>query len=189
MVTGEGCSMPDELAELLDTAIYKEIATQAFYEAGQTSPTSDPGYVTKTTPEGARTPINPIAIAIAAGATFVARGFAGDIEHLAGLIKLGIKHKGFALIDILQPCVTFNHQNTFSWYRERVYKLVDDYNPSDKLAAFEKAQEWGDRIPIGVIYRVERPTFEEQISALTRGTLVKQKLDPMKVEPLLDDFM
>ena len=156
---------------------------------GQASPTSDQGFITKTTPYGASPPVNPIALAIAAGASFVARSFAGDVDHLTQVIKMGIKHKGFALIDILQPCVTFNHQNTFSWYRERVYKLGGDYNPSDKLAAFEKAQEWGDRIPLGVIYRVERPTFEEQIPVLNKGPLVKQKLEPMKVEPLLDEFI
>ncbi len=156
---------------------------------GQASPTSDQGFITKTTPYGASPPVNPIALAIAAGASFVARSFAGDVDHLAQVIKMGIKHNGFALIDILQPCVTFNHQNTFSWYRERVYKLGEDYDPSDKLASFEKAQEWGDRIPLGVIYRVEHPTFEEQIPVLSKGPLVKQKLEPMKVEPLLDEFI
>ena len=155
---------------------------------GQASPTSDSGYVTKTTPEGAATPVNPVALAIAAGASFVGRGFAGDIDHLAQLIKLGIKHKGFALIDILQPCPTFNHRNTFSWYRERVYKLGEDYDPGSRLAAFEKAQEWGNRIPLGVIYRVQRPTFEEQW-ALTKVPLVRQKLEPMKAEGLLDEFI
>jgi len=155
---------------------------------GQTSPTSDPGFVTKTTPYGAPPPINPIAVAIVAGATFVARGFAGDVEHLAKLIKKGIQHQGFALIDILQPCVSFNHKNTYSWYRERVYQLGEDYDPSDQLVALEKAQEWGDRIPIGVIYRVQRPTFEEQIPALKKGPLVSQKLEPVKVGRLLDEF-
>ena len=91
---------------------------------GQASPTSDQGFVTKTTPEGAVTPINPIALAIGAGAGFVARAFAGDVGYLASLIKMGIRYKGFALIDILQPCVVFNHKNTYSWYRERVYKLA-----------------------------------------------------------------
>jgi 2-oxoglutarate ferredoxin oxidoreductase subunit beta len=156
---------------------------------GQTSPTSDLGFVTKTTPYGASPPINPIAIAIVTGATFVARGFAGDVDHLAGLIKRGIQHRGFALIDILQPCVSFNHKNTYSWYRERVYKLGDDYDPSDRPGAIEKAQEWGDRIPIGVIYRVSRPTFEEQIPALSKGPLVSQKLEPTKVEGLLKEFL
>ena len=157
---------------------------------GQASPTSDLGFITKTTPQGAYDPVNPMTIAIAAEGTFIARGFAGDPEHLAGLIKKGIQHRGFALIDILQPCVTFNHKNTYAWYRERVYKLEESsYDPASKLAAFEKAQEWGDRIPIGVIYKKERATFEEQLPALSKGTLVRQIIDPAKVERLLEEFL
>jgi 2-oxoglutarate ferredoxin oxidoreductase subunit beta len=155
---------------------------------GQASPTSDLGFITKTTPYGASPPVNPIALAIAVGATFVARGFAGDVDHLAGLIKSGVQHRGFALIDILQPCVSFNHKNTYSWYRQRVYKLGEDYDPSDRPGAWEKAQEWGDRIPIGLIYQVSRPTFEEQIPALKKGPLISQKLKPEKFESLLDEF-
>jgi len=157
---------------------------------GQASPTSDPGFVTKTTPGGAPTPMNPMTLAIALEGTFVARGFAGDVEHLTGLISSAIRHKGFALVDVLQPCVVFNRKNTFAWYRERVYKLDDsEYDPGNKSAAFEKAQEWGDRIPIGVIYRGERPTFEEQLPALNSGPLVRAALDPGHVAGLLDGFM
>jgi 2-oxoglutarate ferredoxin oxidoreductase subunit beta len=156
---------------------------------GQTSPTSDPGFVTKTTPYGASPPINPIALAIAGGATFVARGFAGDIDHLTEIIKGGLQHRGFALVDILQPCVSFNHKNTYSWYRERIYKLGEDYNPSHRPGALEKAQEWGDKIPVGVIYQVASPTFEEQIPALKRRPLVSQKLEPAEAERLLDEFL
>ena len=157
---------------------------------GQASPTSDFGFVTKTTPQGAEIPLNPIALAIASDASFVGRSFAGDIEHLSGLIRLGIEHKGFALIDVLQPCVVFNHKNTYAWYRERVYNLEENgYDPGNKMAAFEKAQEWGDRIPIGVIYRKERATFEERLPALTRGPLARRRLDPMQAEKLLDEFM
>jgi len=157
---------------------------------GQASPTSDPGFVTKTTPHGADIPINPIALAIAAGATFVSRGFAGDIDHLSQLIMRGIQHRGFALIDVLQPCVSFNHKNTHAWYRERVYKLEENgYEPSDKIVAFEKAQEWGDKIPIGVIYKEERATYEERLSTLKRGPLVWRKLDPLQAEKLLVEFL
>ena len=157
---------------------------------GQASPTSDPGFVTKTTPQGAYNPIHPLTIAIAADGSFVARGFAGDTEHLSGLIKKGIQHRGFALIDILQPCVTFNRKNTFAWYKERVYKLDESgYDPGNKTAAFEKAQEWGDRIPIGVIYRKERATFEEGLPALAKGPLVRHNIEPTKVEKLLAEFL
>lgn len=156
---------------------------------GQASPTSDMGYVAKTTLEGAPSPVNPLALAVAAGAGFVARSFAGDTNHLTEMIKRGIRHRGFALIDILQPCVTFNHVNTWDWYRQRVYKLEAGYNPADKAAAFNKAQEWGDRIPIGVIYEQARPTFEEQLPALKEGPLVKQKTEPASVERLINEFM
>jgi 2-oxoglutarate ferredoxin oxidoreductase subunit beta len=158
---------------------------------GQASPTSDQGFVTKTTPYGATAPINPMALAIVSGASFVSRGFAGDVEHLASLIQKGIAHKGFALVDVLQPCVTFNHKNTYSWYQDRVYKLEDEtgYDPTDKIAALDKAQEWGERIPIGVIYQKELPTFEEQLPALRKGVLVKQKIEPRQAEELLKEFL
>ena len=157
---------------------------------GQASPTSDVGFITKTTPYGATSPVNPIALAIVSGASFVSRGFAGDIDHLSHLIKKGITHRGFALIDILQPCVSFNHKNTFQWYRERVYKLEDEkYDPSDKKAALEKALVWGERIPIGIIYDENLPVYEDQLPALSDGPLVKQKIDPRRVEKLLAEFM
>ena len=156
---------------------------------GQASPTSDFGFITKTTPQGADLPLNPIALAIVAGATFVARGFAGDIQHLSQLIIQGIQHRGFALIDILQPCPTFNHQNTFAWFRERVYKLDGgEHDPTDRRAALDRAQEWGERIPIGVVYRGERATFEERLPGLARGPLVDRDLDPMEAEKLLVEF-
>jgi len=157
---------------------------------GQASPTSDLGFVTRTTPQGASQPLNPLALALASDVSFLARGFAGDVEHLSGLLKMGIEHHGFSLIDILQPCVSFNHRNTFQWYRERVYKLEDEgYDPGNKIEAFARAQEWGDRIPIGLIYREERPVYEEQIPALKEGPLVKQKIDPLQFEDLIDEFI
>ena len=158
---------------------------------GQASPTSDPGFVTRTTPDGASNPVNPIALAIVAGASFVGRGFAGDIEHLASLLKMGINHRGFALIDILQPCVSFNHKNTFQWYQERVYDITKagGYDPGDRKAALEKALEWGERIPIGLIYREELPVYEDQLPALRQGPLVTQQIDPRRAESLFAEFL
>jgi len=157
---------------------------------GQASPTSDKDYVTKTTPHGAPMPVNPMALAVAGGASFVARGFAGDTEQLSEIIKAGITHKGFALIDILQPCVSFNRRNTFSWYKQRVYKIdTAKHDPKDKMQAFAIAQEWGDRIPTGVIYREERATFEELLPVLKTGGLVKQIIEPERVEALLETFL
>lgn len=158
---------------------------------GQASPTSDQGFVTKTTPQGSWMPVNPIALALVAGASFIARGFAGDVKHLTSLIKQGITHNGFALIDILQPCVSFNHRNTYSWYQERVYKLDQDtsYISNNIMAAFEKAQEWEDRIPIGIIYQAQLPVFENQLPALSKGSLVGQAINPKITEKLLDEFI
>jgi len=157
---------------------------------GQASPTSDMGFVTRTTPQGAIQSLNPLALALASDVSFLARGFAGEIEHLATLLKMGIEHQGFSLIDILQPCVSFNYKNTYQWYRERVYKLEDQtYDLSDKLNAFKKAQEWGDRIPIGVIYKEERQVYEKQLPALKKMILARQKIDPLLFETLLDEFI
>ena len=157
---------------------------------GQASPTSDLGFTTKLNPDGAWVPLRPLAMAVALDGSFVARGFAGDPEHLAKLIQQGIQHKGFALIEVLQPCPSFNRRNTFQWYTQRVYKLEEEtgYDPGDRVAALNKALEWGDRIPIGVIYRKERPTFEEYIGVAGKTPLVKQKIDPLQFAELINEF-
>jgi 2-oxoglutarate/2-oxoacid ferredoxin oxidoreductase subunit beta len=131
---------------------------------GQASPTTEKGYITKVQSRGVATqPLRPLRLAIALGCGFVARGFSGDADHLAGLIVEAINHKGFSLIDVLQPCVSFNKLNTLAWYKERVYTLEQKtgYDSTDIVAAFNKAGEWGETIPIGIIYRHEGPTFEE----------------------------
>ena len=158
---------------------------------GQTSPTSELGYISKTTPMGSlNPPMNPLLLAIASDCGFAARGFAGDIPHLANLIREGILHKGFALIDILQPCVSFNRVNTFQWYASRVYKIDDEagYDPNDSMAALQKAQEWGERIPIGIIYRTERPTRDEQEPAIKEVSLVKQRIQRAVLENIFEAF-
>ncbi len=159
---------------------------------GQASPTSDKGFIGKTTPRGVISqPLNPIALAIALGATFVARGYSARIPHLVNLIVEGIEHNGFALIDVLQPCVSFNYQNTYAWYNSRVYDLEEEegYDPRNQLMSYKKAQEWGEKIPIGVIYRSDRMSFESQISALRSGTLVRQGHDPLRITGLLEEFI
>jgi len=99
---------------------------------------------------------------LAVGAGFVARGFSQETDHLADLILSGINYKGFALIDVLQPCVTFNKKNTYEWYSQRVYKLDASYKSTDLSIAFQKSLEWGDRIPIGILYNVSKPTYEQK---------------------------
>ncbi len=140
---------------------------------GQVSPTSRVGMKTKSTPFGSvEGPINPIALALAAGATFVARGFTGDQKHLTDLIKLGLEHKGFSFIDIFSPCVTYNHDNTYPWFKQRVKKLEDDpaYDASNLQQAFEKAQLWGDEIPTGRFFqRTDLPSLDQAEPVLDTG--------------------
>src|SRR6266478_2964126 len=94
---------------------------------GQTSPTSRVGMKKKSMPFGnIEAPVNPISLALAAGATFVARGYSAEQKHLTELIKQGIEHPGFSFLDVFSPCVTYNHDNTYQWFRPRVKKLEDD---------------------------------------------------------------
>lgn len=156
---------------------------------GQASPTSMEGMKTKAQPSGIFSEqLNPLALAVALDCSFVARGFSGDPSHLKELMKEAITHQGFALLDILQPCVTFNKINTYSWYRERLYHLEPEYNPEDRIKAFRKALEWGDRIPIGIIYRNKRPLFEDRISVIKSESLMKQPFEPSGLEKLLKEF-
>ncbi len=145
---------------------------------GQASPTTMKEMRTKSTPRGnVEMPLNPIALAQVCGATYVARGFSGDPNHMADLIAGGIQHKGFALIDVFSPCVTYNKLNTYPWFKKRVYKLEsEDHDPSDIRAAMERSYEWDDRIPIGLFYRDDQPTYEDSEPAYRQGALVKQDL-------------
>lgn len=160
---------------------------------GQVSPASPMGMVTKTTPKGnVEQPINPIALAISAGATYVARGASSDTKGMAALIAGGIKHNGFALVDVFSPCVTFNKLQTYEWLRKAVYKLEDGgHDPANLAAAYEKAHEWGDKIPIGLFWRTERPSFADEDATLkTGGPLAKRSVEITKEqkESLLAQF-
>ena len=147
---------------------------------GQTSPTSRVGMKTKSMPFGnIEAPVNPISLALAAGATFVARGYSGDQKHLTELIKQGIEHKGFSFLDVFSPCVTYNLDNTYQWYRPRVKRLEDDpaYDATEWTAAMEKSLLWGDEIPIGKFFeRTDVPTLHGAEPVLNEGPLVH--LDP-----------
>src|SRR5574337_1497487 len=145
---------------------------------GQPSPTTGEGTIAGNAPLGVISEqFNPMALAVALDCSFAARSFAGDPVHLKNMMKEAISHKGFALLDILQPCVTFNRINTYEWYRQRVYPLGAEYDPGDRVAAFTRAIEWGDRIPIGVIYRAHRPVYEERIPMITQEPLVRRRFD------------
>lgn len=157
---------------------------------GQASPTSDMHMVTRAQPHGViLEPFNPLTIALALNAGFVARGFSGNPEHLSMLIQEGIKHRGFSLIDILQPCVSFNHINTYQWYGDRVYELEKEgYISNNYMNAISKAREWGRRIPIGIFYKEEKPSFTDMIPTLKYGPLVNRMYSPEKLHGLLSQF-
>jgi len=140
---------------------------------GQVSPTSRLGMKTKSTPFGSvEGPINPISLALAAGATFVARAFSGEQKHLTDLIKQGLEHKGFSFIDVFSPCVTYNHDNTYPWFKQRVKKLEDDktYDASNWMMACERSQIWGEEIPIGKFFQsTDRPSLDQAEPVLDTG--------------------
>ena len=158
---------------------------------GQASPTADPGSVTPVQVEGnLNIPFNPVLMAIAAGAGFVARSFSGKPDHLREMMKQAIRFKGYAMVDILQPCVSFNKINTFAWYNQRVYELDGAYDNTDRAAAMIKSMEFGDRIPIGVLYQKEQPTFHEQHEVLRNGQILAgRKNDPALVRELMMEMV
>lgn len=168
---------------------------------GQYSPTTDLKEKNKASPTLiSEPPLNPLLLSLSAGATFVARGFAGDNRQEAELIIEAVKHKGFSLIDTLQPCLTFNHKNTFTWFYERVYKLKEEgHDPHSKDAALAKAEEWPlrqalkryekEKIPIGIFYQEERATFEEETPQISKTPLVKQELANINITSLLKNLM
>jgi 2-oxoglutarate ferredoxin oxidoreductase subunit beta len=155
---------------------------------GQASPTAAMGMKTKSTPNGnIEKPLNPLDFALAAGATFVARAFSGDAKHLQEMIKLGIQHKGFSFIDVFSPCVTYNKNNSYDYFRSRVYKLENN-DKSDLIGAYKLAQELGDKIPIGVLYQKEEKTYEDYDPIIANTSLVER--EPVKItEEHLAEFL
>lgn len=156
---------------------------------GQTSPTSDLGYKSKSTPMGnVEVPVNPMALGIVGGATFVARAFAGDVKHMKMVFARALKHNGFALVDVYQPCVTFNKVNTYDFFREKTYKLEDEaHNPADRGAAMVRAMDH-ERLAIGVFFEETRPTYEGMHPALAEGPLVRQDISNVDLTKALEEF-
>lgn len=148
---------------------------------GQVAPTARRGYKSKSTPQGIiEVGMNPLTLAISQGGTFVARGFAGDIPHLTQIMLDGLEHKGFSLIDVLQPCVTFNKVDTYKYYRERIFKLAEkNHAVSDRYAGYKMAElPETEGIPIGIFYRdTARPAYHEQVEVLEQRPLVKQAVN------------
>ena len=157
---------------------------------GQASPTSGMGQITEVQPQGTiNSQFNPLLVALALGAGFVARAFTGMKDQMAEIMSEAIKYKGYALVDILQPCVSFNKINTFQWYNKRVYKLENDYDSSKLTNAIQKSMEWGDKIPVGILYSQEKPTYHDKIDFLKEEiALIDREHDLKKVESYLSKF-
>ncbi len=154
---------------------------------GQASPTAQTGMVTKMQRNGViSSPLKPILLALSLGASFVARGFSGDGQHLSELIQTGVQHKGFSIIDILQPCVSFNPKDIYQWYQQRTNPLDDsqhdteDYEKALRLAA----REGDDKIPVGIFYQKQKPTFTDQIAALSDRPLVSGTFNPERLKSI-----
>lgn len=158
---------------------------------GQATSTSQQGFKSKSTPFGViPRMLNPVAHALVSNGTFVARGFSGDMFHLKNLIVEAIKHRGFAFLDVFQPCVTFNYLNTYDWFRQRVYKLEEeDHDVTDRRKALDKAFEWGERIPIGIFYNRERPTYRDKLPHLKDATLTKVPTEPVDITSTINEMM
>ncbi|MFC1888504.1 thiamine pyrophosphate-dependent enzyme [Thermodesulfobacteriota bacterium] len=158
---------------------------------GQASPTSPIDFKTKLQREGTGSaPLNPILLALVSGATFVARTFSGSKEEQTEMIRQGILHRGFSLIDIMSPCISFNKVHTFGWYKERIEPIDPEHDVTNLESAMRFAMNGDDRIPTGVIFRTDRPVFGEHMAALRDGPIVGRDLDesPDRVKALIRRF-
>ena len=160
---------------------------------GQASPTSEHGMVTPTTPEGVyHGRFNPAAVAVSLDCSWVGRTHTGDMKHMISMMTAAIEHKGFAMLEVMQPCVTYNKINTLKWYREKSYDLAEDgsFDPTDRMSAMARALEWGERFPIGLIYRnSSRPAMSDSVGVLSGGPLERDAAEPEDVTQLLGAFL
>lgn len=160
---------------------------------GQASPTAPMGYTTRAQPFGVLSrPFNPLALAIVMGAGFVAQTFSGEVERTAELIARAVRYKGFALVNVLHPCPSWNRVQTFAWYKERLWPVEEaGHNPQDRFAALSLALSAEERIPVGVLFEAPpEPTWEERHPVLRAGPLVGRPLPrPEDLKPLLAEFL
>jgi 2-oxoglutarate/2-oxoacid ferredoxin oxidoreductase subunit beta len=155
---------------------------------GQASPTSEKGLKNPIQPEGViAEPFNPLSVALSLGATFVARAFSGDIMQAKEIVKAAIQHKGYALVDIFQPCVVFNKQNTYQWFKEKTYYVDESYDKADKMKALEMAFNL-ERLALGIIYQNEgRPTYETLVRE-GDAPLYEKSFNKSALEKLIDTY-
>lgn len=198
VVAGDGDTYGEGLNHLLSAARGNHDITVLVHNnqtysltTGQSSPTTDKGTKTKSTPTGlVEEPINPLALTLTAKASFVARAYAGQMKPMIELIKKGIKHEGFALVDVFQPCPTFNKVNTYQWYQEKVYDINDeDHDSTDLEAAWKRATE-EDRLGVGVFYKNPRArAYHEYLSQLDKKTLYDQWSDSRNLDKAMKNFI
>ncbi len=161
---------------------------------GQTSPRSDAGFKTKSTPNGSiEPPVSAMEMALTVGATFVAQSFSTDLKEMTQLIEAGIKHKGFALINVFSPCVTYNKVNTYDWYKENLVKLsdIEGYDPSDRVNAMKTLMEHNGLVT-GLIYQdTERKSYQELLTGYSEKPLTEAnlKLDEEYFKKLTSEFV
>jgi 2-oxoglutarate ferredoxin oxidoreductase subunit beta len=195
--SGDGCSYGEGGNHFLNairrnTDITNIVHNNMVYglTKGQASPTSRRGFKTPVQVAGVYLePFNPVAVAVALNASFVARAFSGDVEETKEIIKKAITHKGYALVDVFQPCVSFNKINTYKWYKDHAYYLDDSYDPRDRIGAFGKAVE-EEKFPLGVIYLSnDNPSFEENLPVYKRNRepLFRRTVDFEKLERFMQD--
>lgn len=158
---------------------------------GQVAPTAEQGFKSKSTPTGMiELPVNPLALAISQGATFVAQGFAGNVKQIIELVKAALAHKGFALVNILQPCVTFNKINTYHYYLERTYQLAENYDFTDLNQALIKAMDVNqEKFPLGILYKTTRPAYHELIQHLNQQTALVEQTRFTGLDKLAQEFI
>jgi len=197
---GDGDTLGEGLGHLLHAA-RRNVNVAVFIHnngvmgltTGQYSPSSPRGYVSKTSPLGSGAPmdpVNPVALAIAGGATFAARGFSGDQKLLTHLMTEAVKHEGFAVVDILQPCQTWNRTLTWKFYNEHTYSLQETgHDISDKLVALEKALSNGEKIPIGLFYKVKAPVLAENLALPKDGRLKDHETSLEEVQAIIDELI
>jgi 2-oxoglutarate ferredoxin oxidoreductase subunit beta len=189
---GDGDAYGEGLSHLIMSAKRNIDVTMIIHDnrvygltTGQFTPTSPVGFPGRSTPRGSiEEPFNPLELMLASGATFVARGYTTRSDHLVDLMKRAVNHRGFAFIDVLQPCFTFF--NTYKYYNEHVYEL-EDHDPSDLEAARARAREWqmgeAEKIPVGLFYQIEKPTFDDKI--LRDGLVLSGKTDVPDISGIL----
>ncbi|UCG02242.1 MAG: 2-oxoacid ferredoxin oxidoreductase [Candidatus Heimdallarchaeota archaeon] len=193
--SGDGCSFGEGGNHFIHNILRNPNITHLAHDnmvygltKGQASPTSQYGFITPVQVQGVTNePFNPVALAIALDAAFVARVFMGDQEKMKQIIKAAINHKGYSFVDILQPCVSFNKINSWKWFKENTYYLEESYNPNNKVEAFKRSLE-KEKIPLGIFYTTTKLTFEENLPAyrVNKDPLYKRDVNLDKLRNLLD---